>query len=77
LIDRSYQGHDAGHHGGGNNGGNNGGGTPNVDLNAEPPEPSPYTAGSHPDSSRVMSLYTSVSGYMDAFSNVDNCRGNL
>ncbi len=72
LIDRSYQGHDAGHHGGGNNGG----GTPNIDLTAEPLQPSPWTGGTHPDSSRVISLYSSVPGHVDAYSNDNDCRGN-
>ena len=75
LIDRSYQGHDAGggHHGGG---GDNGGGVPEVDLNAEPPEVSPWSQRTHPDPSRVVSLYTSIPGHTDAFSDADNCRGN-
>ena len=72
LIDQSYQGHDASNHDGGNH---NGGGTPTVDLTAEPSEPSPWSDAMHPDANRVISLYTSVPGHVDAYSNADACRG--
>ena len=40
LIDASYQGDGGGHHGGG---GDPGGGPPDIDLDAEPPEASPWS----------------------------------
>ncbi|MBV72484.1 MAG: hypothetical protein CMH52_14260 [Myxococcales bacterium] len=76
LIDRSYQGDDAGNHGGGNhNGGDNGGDQPEVDLTAEPPTPSPWSQRAHPEPERVISLYTSIPGHADSFSNDGTCRG--
>ena len=51
LIDQSYKGHHVNHGDGGNNGNGNGN-DGNIDLTAEPPEPSPWTAQAHPTADR-------------------------
>ena len=71
LIDRSYQG-DGGHHGGGDNGDGN---PPEIDLSAQPPEPSPFSQRAHPAPELVVGLYTSIVGYVDAYSHDPTCRG--
>ena len=54
--------------------GNNGGNQPNINLNAEPPTPSPWRERTHPEAVRVVSLYTSIEGQADQFRTDEVCQ---
>ena len=70
-IDASYQGDGGGHHGGE---GDPGGGPPDIDLDGSPRSIAMESAGT-PAADRVVSLYTSMPTYTDAYSNDESCRG--